>query len=1377
MPPANWDAFAQLPGSAESNFEQLCRALIRRHYGRYGDFAALAAQPGVEFHLKLHTLCSLGEPGRWYGWQCRWYDLPGGRALGSARRQKIKKAITTTEKVLPDLTDWVLWTRRPLTKGDQNWLKGLRTHMRLHQWTAAEVEEHLSGDAAILRGTYFGELVLTPANLADLHQESVAPIRRRWQPEAHQIVNAERSIRQMLGDINSWSHFNKLGHQLKSDAAAVSADSIDLAEPFAAAVKEIVEVTRAFSAALADTHSAVILGDLDLLKHELGKRPDVLGPELRILPRKLRAIRHRAALTVTNAIANVRLALKYLDQLKRFLESRLIAVLADAGCGKTQLAAQLTAAEGDRPSGILLHGRDLHAGHGLDDMAHKVVISGIPVPSIEALVAAVDAAGQRAHRRLAIVIDGLNEAEDPRDWKPLLAPLGQVLLRYSHVLVVCTIRSEFADEALPQDVTRLEMPDFGHDTIDAIRRYFTYYRIKATDAELPIELLRHPLTLRLFCEVTNPTRQREVGIEAMPGSLTALFDRYLQQATERIAELSPRTRRYYDHDVRAAFHKVGTTLWEAKTRTLDMATLRSHLGDEARPWNESIVRALEQEGVLLRVRATSSHGTRLAVVFDALAGHLIANSILTERGQIGMDTWLKDPITTAALTGSTPDKHPLARDTFLALAGLMPRRLNNKQLWTLLDPLSRVVALRAAAELEGTYLDAETVQALSALVLEKSAGTRDLFDRLWQTRGAPEHALNADFLDAVLRPMSLAERDIRWTEWLREHQEGLIDDLLWIEKRWKRDLTPRSRSERLRARWIMWTLSSTVLDIRDQATRALYWFGRRDPAGLFDLTINALGVNDPYVSERMLAAAYGVCMALHCRPKRPVFRAKLLPAFAKRVYQAMFANSATHSTTHVLARDFGRRIIDVALLHAPSLLGNAERIRVVPPYKDGGLRQWEVMEDPNEGKYREGNSPLGMDFKNYTIGWLVPKRNNYDFNNEEYERVVGQIIWRIYQLGYSLEVFGEVDKHIAGLRYRTSRAERPRIERYGKKYARIAFFEQYGLREDAGLLDRQWGQDPRPSDIDIDPSFPGRPRKIRLTEDILGDRSSDIGTWVQQGPTPEFRPYLVPPKVGRLTGPWILLDGHCSQQDKDAERIGFVMLQSFLLLKDDEQEFIRLMRKESPRGSWLPEAYENHYTFAGEIPWCDTFPRSDLRTVNFVIGSTKVKVSPNDPRYNLRFILNFGGLQKAIGPGAPPEFEQVDVYRKIPVYVPMWRSSFSSTGSIERPSCVVPAKELAELFHLWLSLPTWSMYDQSGKLCSIATGYAGKDSNYEHHLFFRKELIDELLESQNLALVWAVWGERQHFGERHAMTNAPSHGYKQFIQLYRYRGGHPRRIT
>jgi hypothetical protein len=59
---------------------------------------------------------------------------------------------------VPGLTDWVLWTRNPLTKADQKWFYGLKKKlsfkMKFHLWTSSDGEELLSGDDEILRKTY-----------------------------------------------------------------------------------------------------------------------------------------------------------------------------------------------------------------------------------------------------------------------------------------------------------------------------------------------------------------------------------------------------------------------------------------------------------------------------------------------------------------------------------------------------------------------------------------------------------------------------------------------------------------------------------------------------------------------------------------------------------------------------------------------------------------------------------------------------------------------------------------------------------------------------------------------------------------------------------------------------------------------------------------------------------------------------------------------------------------------------------------------------------------------------------------------------------------------------------------------------------------------
>ena len=194
MPSVNWDVFTQLPGAVESNFEKLCRTLVRRHYGQFGEFKELANQAGVEFHLKLQRQCDLGEPPRWYGWQCKWYQLRSGQRLGTTRRNDIEDGLKKTRTHLPGLTDWVLWTRYTLTKADQDWFYGLKSQYpeyNLDLKTAADINDLLVGPAALLRETYFGELVITPQVLVEQHALAAAPFHRRFQPAVHHVLPAE----------------------------------------------------------------------------------------------------------------------------------------------------------------------------------------------------------------------------------------------------------------------------------------------------------------------------------------------------------------------------------------------------------------------------------------------------------------------------------------------------------------------------------------------------------------------------------------------------------------------------------------------------------------------------------------------------------------------------------------------------------------------------------------------------------------------------------------------------------------------------------------------------------------------------------------------------------------------------------------------------------------------------------------------------------------------------------------------------------------------------------------------------------------------------------------------------------------------------------
>lgn len=1292
MPALNWDAFASLPGSAEKNFELLSRGIVHQNYGSYGVLRALANQPGIEFHLKLDRRCdALGDLGRWWGWQCKWYDLPASGALGTTRRNQIEEGIRNTEIHVPGVTDWVLWTRRPLTKADQAWYMSVSSKMVLHLWTADEIDNLLVGQAAILRATYFGELVLTPEILRERHEQAVAPIRARWQPEVHHVVDAERELRRMLGESGAWNELRTLALDLRSMVQLVE-DAPTVPTALSPLVASVVDMSRQSADALDRITVGIRDGDLDLLRDDLTSLPRVLAPDVAAAPRRLRSGNHRAGLYVTNAVAGCRETLRLITDIEGAFSSSVVAALAPAGCGKTQLAAQLTAGTGARPHGVLLHGRDLYANHTLDDLARRVSIAAQPVQSMESLLAAVDAAGQRTRHRLPVVIDGLNESEDPRTWKPLLALLETTLAKYPYVLLVCTLRPEFADEALPDGTRRVEIDGYGVETLDAIRLHFRYWKIDAIDASLP-GFLQHPLTLRLFCEVTNPTRQKVVGIDAMPGSLTALFDRYLDQVGDRIAELAPRTQRYYAQDVRAALTIVANALLDSRSRSIGSDELRRALGDERRPWDQSLVRALEHEGILLRM---PSNGNGAYVpAHDRLGGHIIANALLANYGHADFETWIREPSTTTLLVGDYNDRHPLADDVVYSLASQVPRRFHSRQLWQLVDEPMRSRALRVAARLETAYLNAATVDALLDLVRQGDAG---LLVQLREVRGTANHPLNAEALDRVLRPMSVSDRDLSWTEWLRRGQDKVLRDLEQLERRWQKEGT--LAGDRLRALWVMWILTSTVRRLRDQATRALYWFGRVDPEGLFELTIDSLAVNDAYVGERMLAATYGVVMS-HQQTNAD-FEDHLAPLL-DRLATALVDSSATAPTNHYLARLYVRGIFAFAeRLYASAV---PEQLRSKWSFGTPAPVSPITQSDP---RVDEVGRTLHMDFENYTLGGLFKDRSNYDMNHQGHQAAVAHVRGVVWSLGWKAATFETLDRDIVNdVLWSEGRGHRPRAERYGKKYGWIGFFTYVGLLEAQGQFP---GGDNRPfSDVDIDPSFPEQPPvdgEATAASAWLSPAIESHEYWVRESSTSVPRTLLVRQRIGEHDGPWVAVHGLFKTEDRLLGREVWAFVSALVTSKQSVPRLVAaLSAGERP---WVArDVPSDYYTFAGEMPWHPSFA-----------AETRAESGQNAYREKVR-----GGTGN------------VEVEALAHGYA--WESYHSEMN--RAGSARVPSRRFSGRLDLRSAPQSFDQYLPDGTRATITLrGVDGLDGDV---LYVREDLLRQYVGER--AVVWFAFGERE----------------------------------
>ncbi|WP_298625597.1 hypothetical protein, partial [uncultured Zoogloea sp.] len=466
MPEANWNVFSELPGAADENFEKLCRSLVRRHYGRFGRFKQLANQPGVEFHLQLTESCDLGAPPRWIGWQCKWYELANGQDLGAARRKKIIEGMEKTREHAPGVTDWKLWTHHTLTSKDQKWFFALESdrfpELKLELLTATDIEDLLVGPGALLRETYFGELVLTPALLADQHRLAAAPFKHRYQQEVHVVVGAEEKVLRHLGGQSAWVSLKTLSSALKRNCTEISSLTGQLKTEIKAEVESLLAQATGLADLLDNLHTALGKGDFHTVQQLLASSPSQPVRYDKLLS-KLRGARSDGAPLATNLVADIYAVSSELRSLGRSIGARAVAVLAAAGEGKSELAVKVTQAHEEFLGGVLLHGKNLHAGQGLDDLVSAFKISGKSAESFDRLVEAVDAAGERAGKRIPIIIDGLNEAEDPRNWRDELFRADELLKDFPYVLLVVTLRNEFAQMCLPEAFPQVEHNGFKGD--------------------------------------------------------------------------------------------------------------------------------------------------------------------------------------------------------------------------------------------------------------------------------------------------------------------------------------------------------------------------------------------------------------------------------------------------------------------------------------------------------------------------------------------------------------------------------------------------------------------------------------------------------------------------------------------------------------------------------------------------------------------------------------------------------------------------------------------------------------------------------------------------------------------------------------------------
>ncbi len=992
-------------------------------------------------------------------------------------------------------------------------------------------------------------------------------------------------------------------------------------------------------------------------------------------------------------------------------------IFGNAGVGKTHIACNICE---DRLNNglpaLFVRGNLFTADQPIEAKLLKIL--NIPSSySFNDFLQALSAAAEAYNTRIPLFIDGLNEATDngtlSKVWEKYLKGFVYEIEQTKNVVLITTCRSSYKKPIWGDEYFPYSVDVKGFDTYEvkreAIEKYFKEYKIKADLTFAPLSYFEIPLYLRIFCETKNRERMSEVQVYVGEQMLFEVFDEYLEECNKTICQ---RLNRHKSTSiVQTELNKIAEYLWTNRCRDIPFKELVELV--DGKPldeldWETSKSQAILNEDLLV-YRDWDQFGESVYFTYELLGGYLIAKYLL-EQAFDDMQRFINSKEIVSALFGEDYQTlHPMHEDIGRSLAALLPT--NGQFLHELLKNQHALdLSIQGLFEISTDDLNDECINLVKDLfsLPEKRAL---FFESAESTVGHPGHPFNAKFWTKQLSDLSMSERDLSWAEHVRKNRERFEKMVQRFEETCKSEPELSEIGKKrihLLAEHIMWILTSTVRPLRDKATRALYWYGRRFPKKFFRLILKSFTINDPYVSERMLAATYGIAMARQNDFEDTSYVGEMLPKYAKQLYKSMFKPNAPHATTHILARDYARRTIDIALIHQPDLLTDDEQLRIKSPYTDGGIREWEEIE-VDENMHR---GPLRMDFRNYSIGSLVKGRGNYNFEHTEYKRVLRNISWRIHELGYSQETFGNIDGRIGSQNQHFGRsANGGKTDRYGKKYSWIAYFEYTGYLQDQDLLPEYYNHH-RIGETDIDPSFPSDVNRFELvTQDYLGSDIEDPEEWVNGTSPTDLKNYISVNQIFEEEGPWILLQGTFRQENAEKTRDMFAFFQGVFAKHDDVEGIVEFIEDQENIDGWRISPPEDYYTFAGEIPWCDTYP------LNSWIELSKSR--------------DFNETYDTLIPQILS-----------PVRLNNWEEYHSTI--IHGQNVATPSRQIAECLDLCGAPQTYDLFEKdSGKRASFSIEFGQRWGNAQRFTYLRKDLLDRYLKERGEELIWIIYGDRR----------------------------------
>jgi hypothetical protein len=1084
------------------------------------------------------------------------------------------------------------------------------------------------------------------------------------------------------------------------------------------------------------------------------------------------------------------------------------------GTGKTHLLCDITQGRTDRGQITLLALAKNFEGNIASDICGRIG-AGL---TADAVFDQLDQLSKRSGERALVLVDGVNEGRR-KEWREAIAAIQSLVACRSHVALIVTCRTPFEPIAVNvenlQKFNRIVHRGFDDQEFDAQAAFFQYYKLPLPEVPLLDREFSRPLTLKLICQSLRDLSSSKFakgfeGIASGQRGMTFVLEAFAKRVGEPIeAEYGLPSKACWvmlkGNDGIANARQAGfAPCMAANMRGHVFSTEADRIISSSFPalaplQRRKLLEALRTSGLIEEdvVWRSTKSGVKSRIVFrlpyQRFSDHLIARHLLSTYLDTTSAETIRQSFVTDAPLGrifriSNRYQQEYAEPGWAqALITEFPERAkrlpsDERELIFVLPRRAQVLGAYIGPFIEGMFWRAPSAfsNGTNAIINQYlSLGTRaweKTVDALAAVSTKPKHPYHALRLYNFLSRLTMSDRDLKWSEYVRrKHASPTIHRLLtWAGKLNATNMGEDSAKELVILLSVV--LTTVVRKDRDTATKALVLIGERFPSVLFAHLVISLKFNDPYVPERMLAAAYGTTLSLVDSESAPQFL-PVLGSLAETLYSKMFAPGSPHATHHSLMRDYALGIIELAQKANCVTLPEDATESLSAPFPNT-TSTFASDGTPDEAVKAALGHAIHMDFGNYTMGRLIPNRANYDDSCRDYVHVRAKIERRMFDLGYRAESFEAADREIGRTSWNASDQEK--VDRYGKKYSWIAFFEMFGERGATKKLP-DWRLGERTSDCGVDPSFPKRPPDwAPPIPDLFGNLEIETEAWVEGGFTPKWDQLLVVQNINGHAGSWVLVEGYISGADEVRDREIFTFLRGMFVAKKDvgrlEEKFLSV---DYPGNDKIPAGVTEHYLYAGEAGKRRNYARSLIQrngqyrrqavaTFDEYVPETTDEVSEANGKLDEPIFEEKEGVF-TISIELLGRFPKMRYVQGVRVELPHVNFAWESYHSVHNDfsGFDLPAPSLIQRLGLTSKNREIDFYDSSK---NIATLYreAGSGWGGNHHklLYVRADLLRRYLRDTRQVLVWCNWGERDWMKKMDGYNLIPNPSRQRIYQAH-----------